>query len=342
MNELKVTGEMNELLRRTVHSDIQIAMAAKRDLAIALSLPLKKGVMPGDNIAGIFSSERFEPGISPEFPLDFLSPGTERFFVAYTVPNTGKLPERHIEGDYIMVPTFDVGSRIDWSRKFARDARWDIVGRAMKVLDSMFVRKKNDDGYHTIITAAKNRGIAVVDGNATSGFFSKRVVSLAAVVMRRNAGGNSTSVDRGKLTHIAMSPEGLEDIRSWDLTQVDEVTRREIFLNDNESMPLSKIFGVTLMDVDEFGESQSYQNYYVNTLSGSMTLGGYTKSEICIGLDLMNKDSFVSPWRVQPNGQEIELIPDVTLLIQNREGYAARREYGIGLLDSRRVLLMAF
>ena len=39
---------------------------------------------------------------------------------------------------------------------------------------------------------------------------------------------------------------------------------------------------------------------------------------------------------------KIELIPDVTLLIQNREGYAARREYGIGLLDSRRVLLMAF
>ena len=49
-------------------------------------------------------------------------------------------------------------------------------------------------------------------------------------VMVRNGGGNTASLRRSKLTDVYMSPEGLEDIRNWGLDQVDELTRREIFM----------------------------------------------------------------------------------------------------------------
>jgi hypothetical protein len=162
-NLKKPTPEMNDLLRKSGSTEYGVALAAQRELAQALSMPLKKGVLKGDIIAGIFTPINFEPGTSPEFPLDFLSPGSEKDFVAYTIPNQGRLPEKAIEGDYVMVPTYDVGATLDWTLKYNRDARWDIVGRAMQVLEAMFVRKANDDGWHTVLAAGVGRNIVTYD-----------------------------------------------------------------------------------------------------------------------------------------------------------------------------------
>ena len=98
-----------------------------------------------------------------------------------------------------MVPTYDVGASIDYLLKYARDARWDIVGRAMDVLQGQFTKKMNDDGWHTILSAGVDRNILVYDADASSGYFSKRLVSLMKTIMRRNGGGNSTSINRGQM-----------------------------------------------------------------------------------------------------------------------------------------------
>lgn len=339
--DFKITAEMEQLLRNTVSANITVANQAKVELALALELPIKKGGVPGDNVGFIYSMPEFAPGITPEWPTDIISPGTEKNYFAYSVPNTGKIPQCQVDGDFVMVPTFDVATSLDWSRKFARDARWDIVARSFQVMEGNFTGKRNNDGHHTLISAGLGRGLIVYDSLASAGLFTKRVISLGKTVMRRNAGGNSTSVNQGRLTHLCMSPEGLEDIRSWDLTQVDDVTRREIFLNGEGEASLTKIFGVVLVDVDEYGVGQTYQDYYENVLGGTMS---GSKVEIAMGLDLTRGklDSFVMPWRKQPNGRLIELLPDPMLTRENREGYYARVEYGVGVLDVRRVLLLSF
>lgn len=333
-----ITPEMGTLLRNTVASDIVVANQAKVELAVALELPIKKGGIPGDTIGFIFEMPEFAPGQTPEWPTDIIAPGTEKNYVAYAVPSTGRIPERRVDADYVMVPTFDIATSLDWDRKFARDARWDIVARAFEVMEGTFTRKRNNDGWHTILAAGVSRGLVVYDDLATAGLFTKRVVSLAKTIMRRNAGGNSTSVMKGRLTHMGLSPELLEDMRSWDLTQVDDVTRREIFLKGDGEASLTKIFNVTLVDIDEFGVGQEYQNYFTNVLAGTLSGG---KLEVMVGLDLQRQDSFVMPWRRQPNGQLVEMLPDPTLIRQNREGYFARQEYGVGLLDNRRVCLLS-
>jgi hypothetical protein len=267
--------------------------------------------------------------------LDFIAPGTERDYVAYTVPAQGRIPERHVEGDFVMVPTYEVGSSIDFAMKYARDARWDIVGRAMQVLEASFTRKMNDDGWRTLLYAGYGRNLTVYDDAATAGLFTKRLIALMKTVMRRNAGGNSTSVNRGQLTDVYVSPEAMEDIRSWDLSQVDDFTRREIYLagTGNEEFGQTSLFGVRLHDLDELGVGQEYQNYAVNTLG--VTLPG-SKTELVVGLDLSKGDSFVMPWR-----QEIEVFEDPTFHRQRRVGFYGFGEYGFSVLDSRRVLLGA-
>jgi hypothetical protein len=333
----RATPEMVELLKRAGDHKFEVAAEGMREVAKALSLPLRQGVLKGDILAGIYEPIKFEPGVTVEFPLDLLAPGTEKDYIAYTMPSVGRIPERHVEGDFVSVPTYEVSSSIDFNLKFARDARWDIVSRALQILEGSFVRKMNNDGWRTILAAAVGRGLVVYDDVATTGLFTKRLVALGKTIMRRNAGGNSTSLNQGRLTDLYLSPEALEDIRSWDLTQVDDFTRREIFLQggggNGPEYPLNRVFGVNLHDIDEFGVGQEYQRYYTNTLGG--TLPG-SKLEVLIGLDLNASDSFVMPVR-----QEVEVFEDPTFHRQRRAGFYGFGEHGFTILDSRRVLALA-
>ena len=320
---------LTELLVRCGSHKKEESLAANAEFAKALELPLRQGILNGDILDGIFEPIQLAPGSTPEFPLDFLAPGTEKDFVAYTIPNHGYIPQRHVEGDYVMVPTYDIGASIDYLLKYARDARWDVVGRAMEVLEAQFVKKMNDDGWHTLLAAAVDRNIVVFDSDASGGQFTKRLVSIMKTVMRRNGGGNSSSLNRGMLTDLYVSPEAMEDIRNWGLDQIDELTRREIYTAADGT--LNRVFGINLHDLDELGAGQQYQTFYTSTLSGTMDAGD---SEVVVGLDLRKRDSFIMPVR-----QEVQIFEDDTLHRQKRAGFYGWAEQGFAVLDNRRVLL---
>ena len=328
-NKFQPSPELTELLKRSGSANREESLNANAEFAKALELPLRQGVLSGNILDGIFEAVQLAPGATPEFPLDFLSPGSERDFVAYTIPNHGYIPERHVEGDYVMVPTYDVGASIDYLLKYARDARWDVVGRAMEVLEHQFVKKMNDDGWHTLLAAGVDRNIVVFDSDADAGQFTKRLVSLLKTVMRRNGGGNSASNNRGQLTDLYVSPEAMEDLRNWNVDQVDEVTRREIYTAADGAV--NRVFGINLHDLDELGVGQEYQQFYSNTLSASM---GGSDEEIVVGLDLRKRDSFIMPVR-----EGVQIYEDDTLHRQKRAGFYGWAEQGFACLDNRRVLL---
>jgi hypothetical protein len=329
MAEKIVTPEMRTLLRKSASHDIHEATAGSRELALALLTPLKQGVINGNIIEGIFEDIVFEPGTSIEFPLDFLSPGSEGNHIAYTIPAIGALPEMRINGEYIMVPTYEIGQTIDWAIKYAREARWDVVGRAMKVLEGGFVRKRNNDAFHVLLAAGKSRNVVIYDDAATAGLFTKRLVEMMKIVMRRNAGGNSNSQNRGKLTHLFISPEAHADMSSWDLTQVSDQIRTQLFT----SGLLGELADVKLVPIDELGVGQEFQKYFTNVLGAAMPSD---KQEIVIGLDLSNNDSFVHPIR-----QFLQIFERMELHNQRRAGMQGWEEGGWAVLDNRRVLLGA-
>ena len=331
----KPAPEFIALLKRAGSSNKAEALVAQHELAKAIELPLREGVLVGDIAGGIFERITMEPGTSTEFPLDLVAPGEEDEFIAYTNPGHGKVPERAAEGDYVMIPTYSVTNAIDMLLRYVREARWDVVSRAARVLEAGFVKKMNDDGWHTLLAAGVDRNILVYDADAAAGQLTKRQISLMKTVMRRNAGGNSASVNRGRLTDVYMSPEGIEDIRNWGVDQADEATRREIYTGADDSAALTRIFGVNLHGLDELGQSQEYQNYFTSNLSGS--LGPSSDVELCVGLDLQSNDSFVMPVK-----QEVTIFEDDNLHRQQRMGFYGFAEIGFGVLDSRRVLLGSF
>jgi len=334
MANTRPSDEFLALLRRSGDTDINVAAAAQREFAKALELPLRKGVLMGNILGDIFETINVEAGSTTEFPLDLISPGLEGEHVAYTNPGHGRIPERSVEGDFVVIPTYSVTSSIDYLLRYAREARWDIVAGAMQVMEASFVKKMNDDGWHTILAAGVDRNVLVYDGDATAGMFSKRLVSLMQTVMRRNSGGNSASLGRGRLTDMYVSPEALEDVRNWGLDQIDEVTRREIYTASEGGAPITRIFGVNLHDLDELGVGQEYQDFFDIELAGALQA---SDTELVIGLDQSSNDSFVMPVK-----QTLQVFEDPTLHRQQRAGFYGWAELGFGVLDNRRVILGSF
>jgi hypothetical protein len=329
----KFTDEQIALLRATASDNMDEAHAAQRALAAALSEPLRQGIFDEDNLGGIFQRMVLAPGAQANFQLDFVKPGEEDInFTAVTLPKQGRIPERHVEGDELWVPTFRITNSIDWSLRYARDARFDIIKRALDVYRMGFTRKINEDGWHTLLAAADSRGLVVNDPVAQNGQFTKELISKMMTAMTRNAGGNGQA---GKLTDVYLSMEAVEDIRAWDVTEVDDVTRRDILQSAGSN--LMTLYGVRLHQMTEFGVGQEYQLYLTSVLGRSVTAVDPGDAEFVVGLDLSTNDSFVQPIR-----QELQTFEDPALHRDQRAGFYGWLEHGFAVLDNRRLLLATY
>lgn len=345
MNFQRYPQEVIEALRATAHPDSDVRAKAQKAFAAELQWPLRQGVFDRDNLDGIYEKQVLAPGAQANYPLDFVRPGNEEQFIAYAMPKQGRVPERHVEGDELWVPTFQIANSIDWPLKYAKEARFDVIMRAIRVYEAGFVRKINSDGWRTILGAADGRGLVVTANGsapftgstlvptAAAGQFTKELISRMKTAMTRGAGGNGNS---GRLTDIYLSLEAMEDIRAWDVDEIDEFTRREIFVS--KEYGLAQIYGVVLHEMTEFGEGQEYENFVKTTLARPhQTVSSVTMKEYCIGLDLSTMDSFVSPIR-----EELQTFEDPQLYREQRAGIYGWMEHGFAVLDPRRVLLGEF
>lgn len=345
MNFNKYPQAAIDAIRATASNDTEVRSQAQKAFAAELNSPLRQGIFDRDNLGGIYEKQILAPGAQANYPLDFVKPGQEDEFMAFTLPKQGRVPERHVEGDELWVPTFSIGNSIDWSLKYAKEARFDVIMRAVKVYEAGFVRKINSDGWRTILGAADGRGLVVtangsapftgstLNPTAAAGQFTKELISRMKTAMTRGAGGNGNA---GRLTDVYLSLEAMEDIRAWDVDEIDEFTRREIFVS--KEYGLAQIYGIVLHEMTEFGEGQEYENFLKTTLSRPhSTVNSVTMKEYCIGLDLSTMDSFVSPIR-----EELQTFEDPALYREQRAGIFGWMEHGFAVLDSRRVLIGEF
>jgi hypothetical protein len=333
-----------QLLRDMASSDKRKANAARQAFASELVAPLRRGVFDADNLGDIYVPQVIPMGSTASYPLDFVRPGEEDQYTAFTLAEQGRLPERRVEASEINVPTFKIGNAIDWDIKFMKEARWDVVKRAMQVFEAGFVRKINSDGWRTILAAGADRGLtveasglAVLTGSTSPlvttppapGEFTKELVSRLHTAMTRGAGGNGNA---GRLTDLYLSLEAMENVRSWDANRIDEFTRREIFTSAEKG--LAQVYGVILHPMTEFGIGQEYQDFLINVLSFALPVN---TAQFCVGLDLSQQDSFVMPIK-----EELEVYDDESLVRFQRMGIFGWMRHGFACLDNRRVLMGAF
>lgn len=318
---------IKELVARTASNDRATAFQAQAEFATVLQGAIRSALLVGDN-RQVFNAVEFGPTEEIEYPVDAIAPGEEDELVAFTVPNQGRIPEKTFEADYVKIPTYRSANAIDWELRAVRNGGANVIQGFIRGMANGFVQKQNDDAWHTLLAAAADRNILVYDADATAGLFTKRLVSLLKTTVRRNGGGNAQSMVQFKLTDLFTSIECIEDMRSWGVDQVDEITRREIYVAADGS--LNRIFSVNLHGMTEFGEGQKYQQYFTEQLGGSLAASDL---ELLIGLDLETVESLVMPVR-----EQVTIFDDPTLHRQQRQGYYGWGEWGFACLDNRCVI----
>jgi hypothetical protein len=321
--ELEVTEEMSNLLKATASDDLAVAQEHREALAQVVRGAWKAGVLEPDLLGDIFSRIALAAGSDAKFPFDFYAPGLEGRFKAIVMPKEGAVPDRVIEGDEIYVPTYKIYSSISWSLDYARDARWDVVARAIEVYTNAFVRKLNDDGWHVILQAASTNSV-INDAGASSGVFTKKLLLDMMTGIKRLTGGRNS-----RLTDLYISPEVLADIRNFDNTALDDLTLRNLLTSGEDVIP--SLYGVRLHEMQELGVGQEYQDYLENTIGASLAA---SDDEFVVGWDGMHRDSFVMPIR-----ETMKMFDDPTLHRKAKAGVYGWMEIGFAALDTRRALL---
>lgn len=324
----EIDAQAYEVFRKTTDSDKAVAEKARQEYAQALQEPLREAVLSGQIYNNIFTIEKYPYNVKPMYMLDWIVPGEEGDYVGYTIPAQGEMPRKIVHADYIEVPSYEIGFSIDWNRRFAQVAGPQFLRKAGTRLEQAITKKLNDDCFHALLMSALDRGIVVYDSAAAANQFTKRLVSIAQLVMKRNAGGNSVTNNR-RLSDIYMSLEAFEDIRNWNIDLIPDSVRAAIFNSPNG---LSDIFGTNLHPIYEFGVGQEYQNYWTTDLGGSLPAGD---SEIMLGMDLTVEDSFVMP-----------VIEEATVEYddnrrQRLQGIYSTMLFGVGVLDGRRILALS-
>lgn len=323
--QVEVNEKQRDLLRATASNEIDVAAKHRQALAQVLERAWQAGVLEPDLLGTIFNRINLPPGVEAKFPLDFYAPDNEGAYEAIVIPKEGALPDRIIDANEVRVSTYKIGNAISWGLDYARDARWDVVARAIEVFTNGFIRKLNDDGWHVILSAAVNGTASTIfDSGGTAGEFSKRLLlDLMSGIKRRTGGRNS------RLTDVYMSPEAINDIRNFSNTEIDEVSRRELVTRGEDQVPT--LYGVNLHEMQEFGVGQEYETYLSGTLGRAH---GGSREEFVVGLDLLHRDAFVMPVR-----EEMSMFDDQALHRSAKAGVYGWMEIGFANLDTRRVIL---
>ena len=341
--------EMMELFKATSEINTPEGLAAYRAFAAALTTPILQKIELESIMRQLFTVERLGPGAQAVYPVaeDFEIP-------VWVLPGLGYVAQNFIEGigEEVYVPTFTIDAAADWKITYARDSRIDIASRAANRAAKDLANYEEECGWRVIMPAATSafsgkgllgsRPAPIYEINPTAqgaGYLSKELINKMIVGFKR--------IGR-TLTDLYVAPEDAADIREWTDTDIDPVTRREIF----QAAGMGKLWNVTLHEIQHLGATGMYNingngsAYGKFTADGSNDYNGYsldnpnitaadgtvsTLGETQImGFDLSVNDSLVMPVR-----KEYEAHDDPTLLRVQKQGFFGWAELGFACLDSR-------
>jgi len=274
----------------------------------------------------------------------------------WVLPGLGRAAQNFIEGvgEEVFVPTFTVNASGDWKLSYATDSRIDIAARVAARVAKDLINYEEECGWRVIVPAATSafsgKGLLgsrpapiyeVAPGSTGAGYLSKELINKMIVGFKRTG---------RTLTDLYVSPEDAADIREWTDTDIDPVTRREIF----QASGMGSIWNVSLHEVQHLGATGLYNingstsefgkfladgtdtynaytldNPNVTAPDGTITTLGETQ---IYGFDMTANDSMVMPIR-----KEYEAWDDPTLLRSQKAGFFGWTIYGLAILDSRMI-----
>lgn len=340
--------EMRQLFAKTAEVHTPEGLAAYKAFAAALTTPILQKIELESIMRNLFAVENLAAGAQAVYPVaeDFEVP-------VWVLPGLGYAAQNFIEGigEEVYVPTFTINASADWKITYARDSRLDVVSRAIARVAKDLANYEEECGWRVIMPAATSafsgKGLLgsrpapiyeVAPASTGAGYLSKELINKMIVGFKRTG---------RTLTDLYVSPEDAADIREWTDTDIDPVTRREIF----QAAGMGKIWNVVMHEVQHLGATGMYNingtgSEYGKFVASANTFNAYTidspnvtaadgtvttlgETQI-LGFDMTTNDSLVMPVR-----KAYEAYDDPTLLRVQKQGFFGWQEFGMGILDSR-------
>jgi len=344
-------SELIKLFKATASTDGEGRIAAFKDFAAALTIPILEKIELESIMRGLFAVETLEAGAQASYPI-----ADDMYDIPiWLLPGLGYIAQNFIEGmgEEVYVPTFDIAASADWKVKYALEGRVDVLQKAIDKVAKEISKYEDDCGWNVIVPAVTSAWVAqgllsgrpapiyeVAPASPGAGYLSKELINKMIVGMER-AGR--------RLTDLYISPEDAADIREWTDTDIDPVTRREIF----QAAGMTGIWGVRMHPVRHLGATgeyningygseykkficadsgNTYNDYSIDNPNivdsdGNVTTLGETQ---IYGFDLSVNDSLVMPIK-----KKYEAIDDPTLLRRQKLGFFGWQEIGMACLDPR-------
>lgn len=318
-------------------------------------------------ISNLFTTVTYNEGTAPSLPLDVYYDIRDRNYLQiWSQGMPGGLATNFVHGlNELMVSVYELDSAISMSKRYARDARLDVLAATIERMAQEFLIKQETNSAN-VISAALGQALYTPRGSsvqvpqglrtATAGSFQlddfNKLITLLQRIRPSWVGG--TPVGGNVISHMIGSPEFMEQLRSiayqpqntrngatttsgaTSLAAPDSV-RGQVF--DAAGNP--SFFGVELINVYEMGQGQPYNTLFANYI-GATNVGGSAfvpaTQEVIWAFSLnSNKRALSRLVEKSPegNGTLQTFVDDSFPARSEKIGWYSRLREGRVILDSR-------
>ena len=369
--KLKNTPEQVELVKALGSKDATVAREAQEAFAAFIGPVIQKVIKQSATAGAIYTDVTYDEDDNPSYPLDLYYDQSAGHVTVWSQSMAGGLPTSLTEGvKELKISTYRLDAAVSLLKKYARKSRLDVVSKALERMSQEVLVKQERNAWAVILKALANSS-STNSGAANSGHilatnkeseFSVADISRLMTHMKRIsasfANGTSDPSDSFGLTDLYVSPDVLEQIRSFAYNRVNSrnASNGVMGLPDNvredvwRGAGMSEIYGVSIHDLVELGISKKYntlfgtfaQNGIAHT--GSTEIGAQSTNfataddEILIGVDA-SKEAFIRPVAQNAdNGATFTALPDDQFTQRaDKVGFYGAMEEGRVCIDARAV-----
>jgi hypothetical protein len=380
---LKRTDEQVELVKALASKNREVAYDAQIALAEFIGPVLAEVVNNAPTLSNLFTNLQFNAEDNPSIPLDlYYDIFDEDYIKVYSQSVAGGLPQNVVQptASELKIATYRLDSAVAFDKKYAAKSRLDVVSKSFTRVAQEVMLKQDRTSANLVMTAlanaSTNTGGSAAENRhvfrsaAVNRFVLNDLNKLFTKIKRINqsfVGGTPSGARRG-LTDLIVSPEIIEELRGMAYNPINTATtpavaastsntagnapvvatdevRNQIFSQSG----LPEFFGVSLMEILEFGVGRKYTTIF-DTVAGSTTYsdnyavnanGGTAQAflateEIIVGLD-RSRDSLIRAVAVDSDtGSEFNMqVDDQYTIRQGKIGYFGALEEGRMVLDDR-------
>ena len=360
---MKIQFEKNpeqiELIKALASENKTVAMEAQEAFAAFISDVVQQVLLQAGTASMIYRDVEFDEDDSPSIPLDLYYGLNEGHISVWSQTVGGGLPTNFVQGMQEMkVNTYRLDSAISMDKRYVRRARLDVVAAGLERMANEILVKQERNAWAVILkllAEASTNGTEHVRRVGTAGTFQLDDMNkLFTLVRRLNAaytGGTPQALQSRGLTDIYVSPEVKEQIRAFAYQPMN--TRAGSFTsNGATAVPLpdsvceeiyraagtNEIFGVTVHELLELGESRKYNDLFDTFRSTNIGGSAFASAtdELIVGIDA-SRNAFLRPVAIQSETRgQVRVLPDDQFLARSQKvGFYSYVEEGRVAVDAR-------